>query len=190
LRKEFGIKDDEVVVGYAGRLSYEKGMDILIEAMERLLGSHPECVLLIAGEGAQRKQLEDSVRRKGIEHRVRFAGFVKDVNRIMNAFDIGVVPSRREAFGLTAVEMMSVKVPVVCSEADGLKEIVSDGQTGLVCQADDPAGICECIKRFIETAGLKEEIVEAAYKESAKYSVAGYIKQVESIYKKLLEEKC
>ena len=189
LRKEFDVKDDEVVVGYAGRLSYEKGTDLLVAAMQHLLESHPECVLLMAGNGGQRAELENIARRKGIERRVRFAGFVEDVNRIMNAFDIGVVPSRREAFGLTAIELMSVKVPVVCSGTGGLKELITDGQTGIVCSVNDPEHIAESIKQLIDDSELKERIVEAAYNESAKYSVEQYVKNVEAVYRDLLEGK-
>ena len=187
VRDELGIKEDDILIGYAGRLSYEKGVDILIEAMLQLLKSYPNCVLFIAGEGNQREELEESVRRNGIDEHVIFAGPVEGIERVIGAFDIGVVPSRREAFGLTALEMMSMRVPVVCSSAGGLTEFVYHERTGLVCSENTAETICESLKRLIEDSELRNKIADAAYCESEKYSMAEYVKKVEQIYKSLSE---
>lgn len=189
VRDGFGIKENDILIGYAGRLSREKGVDILIEAMQQLVKSCPNCMLLIAGEGAQRQELEESIRRIGMNGKVIFAGPVEDIEQVMGALDIGVVPSRREAFGLTALEMMSMRVPVICSSAGGLAELVCHERTGLVCSENDPDAICKSIKRLIEDSELRNKLADAAYIESEKYSVAEYVKKVEHIYRSLIEER-
>ncbi|MCP4709279.1 MAG: glycosyltransferase family 4 protein, partial [Planctomycetes bacterium] len=140
VRREWGVAEGDVVLGYVGRLDYVKGADLLVEAFGLLQKESGRYFLVVAGDGPQRRELAEQVRRLGAGERVRFVGFCEKPAREMQGFDIGVVPSRQEALGIAALELMRMKVPLVCSGVEGLAEIVTHEKTGLIPQENNPQG--------------------------------------------------
>jgi len=122
IRDRMGISDGDFVLGFVGRLHYVKGADLLIEALSLLLRKSQQYLLLVAGDGPQQRSLKALAKRPGVEARVRFLGTCDNVPELMAAFDVGVVPSRRESFGITVLELMRMKIPVVASGVDGMAE--------------------------------------------------------------------
>jgi glycosyltransferase involved in cell wall biosynthesis len=188
-RKNLNISSDDFVVGYVGRLHPVKGVDILIRAFTQLLQRSARYLLVLAGDGPQRKFLETLTSQLGIGRRVRFLGMRDDVPEVMAAFDIGVVPSRQESFGMVLVELMSMKIPVVSSGKGGLAELVKDQVTGLVTRENNPDEIYLCIQRLAEDEGLRNRLAEAAYAFSKKFGPAELIRKIEEIDKRLCRDK-
>jgi len=171
------------VIGFAGRLSYEKGPDILLEAFARVLERHPDCLLVFAGDGHMKGALQHRAIELGAADKMRFLGFRKDVRDIMNAFDIGCVPSRQEAFGITAIELMSMRVPLVTSRADGLAEIVTDGHTALAPCENTPEQLARCIERLVQELPLRDELNGNAAIKVQEFSVPRLVDRIANIYK-------
>lgn len=171
------------VIGCAGRLAWEKGPDILLEAFARLLERSSDALLVFVGDGGMKDTLRQRAGELEIEGKVRFLGFRSNVGEIMNAFDIGCVPSRQEGFGIAAIELMSMRVPLVSSSVYGLAEIVSNGRNALVPAENTPAKVCGCLLRLMEEPKLRDELTHNAALDVQKFCVTGLTEKIGSIYK-------
>jgi glycosyltransferase involved in cell wall biosynthesis len=181
-RRDLDISNEDFVIGFVGRLHPVKGVDILIRAFASLLKQSARYLLVLAGDGPQRKYLEILTSQLGIADRVRFLGMHDDIPQVMAAFDVGVVPSRQESFGIALIELMSMKVPVVSSGKEGLAELVEDQITGLVTRENNMDEICLCIQKLAEDECLRNQLAEAAYTFSKKFKPEEQIRKIEKIY--------
>lgn len=125
--------EGEALVFNLGRLVWEKGADLLVEAMPRVLQEFPGARAVIAGKGSLQADLEAAIRRLGLQDRVYLAGFIADETRndFFSVADVAVFPSRYEPFGIVALEAMAAGVPVVVAAGSGLGEVIDPGETGL-----------------------------------------------------------
>lgn len=153
LRTRLGLKGRRVV-GMVSRLSREKGPLCLMEAMAQVIQEQPSAQLLVVGDGPERQPLLDRARQLGILERVSCTGRLapEDVYLHLALMDVVVVPSLWEGFGLSAAEAMAFGKPVVASDVDGLREVVVDGQTGLLVPAGNAVALAGAV-----TAMLRDE---------------------------------
>lgn len=182
LRAQLGIAAEDVIIGYVGRLDYVKGVDLLVEAMALLLKESPRYQLVLLGEGSQRQVLQDRARGLGIADHVQFLGFRNDVSHVMVDFDIGVMPSRQESFGIVALEIMRMKIPMVASGVEGLAELVDHEQNALVPSHNTPQEIAECIRRLVGDADLREKLIDNAYRFTEGFGVSQCVNAVWDAY--------
>lgn len=185
-RNELSLTPDDVVIGFAGRLDFIKGIDLLTEAMSLLLKESPKYILVIAGTGSLREYLESLTKRLNITERVKFLGFVQNVAELMNAFDIGVMPSRHEAFPVAALEFVSMAIPFVSSGVGGLAEIAKDGQTALVPKTNTPEAIAGCIRQLTDDESLRNRLAQAGRANSEQFSIAKCVTAVKNVYNLVL----
>jgi glycogen(starch) synthase len=137
---------DGPLLGFAGRLVYEKGVHHLLNALPELRRRHGEIRLVVAGDGPQRAELEGVAHRLGLDHAVSFTGFVgADLGPTMASTDAMVVPSIYEPFGLVALEAAAVGAPLAVAATGGLVEIVETGVTGLTFAARDDGALTEAV---------------------------------------------
>jgi len=137
VRKEFGILPDEILIGMTGRFSPGKGHEEFLAAAKELLQKHSKLRFMIVGEASRgEEEYAQSIRRLaidlGIDEKVIFTGFRKDIPEILAALDIYLFPSHAEAFGLALVEAMSMELPTVCSNSDGVLDIAIEGVTSFL----------------------------------------------------------
>jgi len=184
IRKQLSIKDSDIVIGFLGRLSSVKGVDTVINAMPDLLNRNPDYLFVIVGHGPELDSLKALARKLDVADRVKFLGFREDASEVMNSFDIGVVPSRQEPFGIVALEFMSMQIPLVSTGVDGLGELVSDRETAMVTEADNAEQIAACIDLLTKDKQLSDRITSAAYEFSSKFGIPQYIRAVEEVYEK------
>ncbi|MHB9035692.1 MAG: glycosyltransferase family 4 protein [Armatimonadota bacterium] len=153
-KRNHGYNPATPIFGVFGRLSDEKGQRIAIEAMCMLSKTCPSARLIIVGDGKNRDALISSATGKNVE----FAGFISDVRGLMSACDAVIVPSRKEGFGLAAVEAMALERPVIGTLVGGLPEIVVPGETGFLVSPDDPRAIAEAMENLIADKSLAERM--------------------------------
>jgi glycosyltransferase involved in cell wall biosynthesis len=188
-RQSLGLGEEEFVVGFVGRLDRAKGADLLIDAAAVLRDAGDGVRIVIVGEGPERKRLEHQVQRLGLGEVVVLAGLRENTAAVMGAFDAGVVPSRREAFGIAALELMRMKVPVIVSPVGGLPELVRDGQTGLVLPRLDPAAIARCVRTLRQDRALGARLSQDAFERSCSFDGRREVQQIVDIYEQLMSVK-
>ncbi len=126
----YEINPENIVIGFIGRLEWEKGVHHIIDAMEFI---HDQRVKLeIVGRGSQLSDLQKKVERKGLEDRVSFLGHVDEGDRstVMQSWNAAVIPSSYEPFGIVALELGQVGIPVIAAQVGGLAEIISTSEFG------------------------------------------------------------
>jgi glycosyltransferase involved in cell wall biosynthesis len=149
LPEEYGMEPGSQIVGVVARLEPEKGHPTLLEAWPTVLRSVPDAYLLIVGEGSRREALEALARQLRIAHRVVFTGRRDDVPSVTAALDVAVLPSYREAQGLSILEALALSRPVVASNVGGIPEMISDGVNGLLVPPHDPDALATAIVRLL-----------------------------------------
>ncbi len=149
LREEYGLPDDAQIVGVVARLEHEKGHPTLLEAWPSVLRRVPTARLLVVGEGSRREGLEAQAIALGIAKTVVFTGRRDDIPAVTAALDVAVLPSYREAQGLTILEAMALSRPVVASAVGGIPEVIQDGRTGLLVPPHDAAALGAAVVRLL-----------------------------------------
>ncbi len=153
-----------------GRLSRQKGFDLLLDAFSRI--GDKEARLVILGEGEERSCLELMARNLGVANRVIFPGFIDNVALWLAYADLFVLSSRWEGFGHVIVEAMAAGVPVVATDCPyGPREIIRDGKTGLLVQPDDACMLSSTIDRVLSDSALRQALSIAAVADCGNYSV-------------------
>jgi glycosyltransferase involved in cell wall biosynthesis len=158
LHEEYLIPSDAQVVGVVARLEPEKGHRTLVDAWPVVLSAVPSARLLIIGEGSERDSLEAQVASLGIEDRVVFTGRREDVPAVTAALDVAVLPSYREAQGLSVLEAMALGRPVIASRVGGIPEMIEDGVSGLLVEPHDCDALAAGIVRLLTDHPLADMI--------------------------------
>lgn len=149
LPEEYGMEPGSQIVGVVARLEPEKGHPTLLEAWPTVLRAVPDAYLLIVGEGSRRAALETLARQLRIAHRVVFTGRRDDVPSVTAALDVAVLPSYREAQGLSILEALALSRPVVASNVGGIPEMITDGVNGLLVPPHDADALAAAIVRLL-----------------------------------------
>ncbi|MFN3422105.1 MAG: glycosyltransferase family 4 protein [Armatimonadota bacterium] len=163
MREHLGIKNDEFVIAAVGRLVKGKGYDVLLRALSQLPPSNRP-LLLLAGDGSERQQLEKLSTELGISEQVRFLGFQTDVRPILWAADVFVhVPTNfPEGTPNAILEAMASGLPVIASKVGGIPEVVRDNETGLIVPPNDREALAEAIKKLQQDKLLREQLGKQA----------------------------
>jgi glycogen(starch) synthase len=155
---------DGPLIGYAGRLVYEKGVQDLIAALPELRANHPGLRVVIAGDGPHRGELQEDVRHRRLHRDVSFAGFMGEgeLPALMAATDALVVPSIYEPFGMVALEGASAGAPLAVAATGGLTEIVEEGVTGVKFPAKDPDALAASVNTLLEDETFARRVAKRA----------------------------
>jgi glycosyltransferase involved in cell wall biosynthesis len=163
LPEEYGMEPGAEIVGVVARLEPEKGHATLLDAWPQVLREVPGAYLLFVGEGSQRGALEMQARELRIAHRVIFTGRRDDVPAVTAALDVAVLPSYREAQGLSILEAMALSRPVVASDVGGIPEMITDGVTGLLVPPHDAEALAAAVTRLLVDHPFADTMARAAH---------------------------
>jgi len=183
LPEEYGMEPGSQIVGVVARLEPEKGHPTLLDAWPMVLRSVPDAYLLIVGEGSRRDALEAQARELRIAHRVVFTGRRDDVPAVTAALDVAVLPSYREAQGLTVLEAMALSRPVVASNVGGIPEMIEDGVTGLLVPPHDAEALAAAITRLLLDHPYADILARAGHDlVHERFCVERMVRAIETIY--------
>lgn len=140
--------DEPAVIGTVSHLSHEKGMIYLIEAAALIPDVQRRMRFVVVGDGACRSELQELVRKKGLEPCFQFLGFRSDSHLLMKSFDIFVLPSVSEGLSSSIIEAMASSLPVIGSRVGGIPELVLHGKTGLLVNPADPQELAHAIQHL------------------------------------------
>lgn len=190
LRKELNIAADARVIGTVARLSAEKDQHTLLSAFTKVNALIKDSILVIAGDGALRDDLESHARYLGVHEKVRFLGFCRDIPRLLSIFDVFVLSSLTEGISLTLLEAMAAGKPVVATNVGGNPEVVAEGETGLLVSPKDPEKLAEAIIRLLQNPELARKMGEAGHRRvEEKFSLDRMVREYEELYRECLGYK-
>lgn len=161
-RKSLNIPADAPLVGFVGRLSFEKGPDMFLQLAQHIHRQDPSAHFAMVGDGPMRAELAEAAAAAGLEGSLHLAGVWPDMPAVYPAFDILVQTSRVEGMPLTLLEAMASGVPVAAMNAGGVAEIVEVGTTGFLAAVGDWAGLGQAVLKLIADPALKAQFALAA----------------------------
>jgi glycosyltransferase involved in cell wall biosynthesis len=166
IRNEFGIKENELLIGMLARFSPGKGHEEFLSAAESLSKKYENLKFVVIGEASKGEgDYAEHIKQQAVERtlsNVIFAGFRSDTRDVLSAMDIFVFPSHAEAFGLALVEAMAMKLPSVCSNSDGILDIAVEGVTSFMFEKKNSNEMTEKIEMLIHSQSKRNEMGEAA----------------------------
>ncbi|HID90919.1 TPA: glycosyltransferase family 1 protein, partial [Candidatus Bathyarchaeota archaeon] len=189
-RRRFAHPQEKMVL-YVGRLVFEKGIHVLINAIPRVLASIPNAKFVIVGEGGMRRPMEDLARALGVYDKAFFTGFVdgRTLKALYQCADVCVFPSLYEPFGIVALEAMASGTPVVVSDTGGLSEIVEHDVTGVKVFPDNPDSLAWGLTRVLRDHEYAIRLAEnARRKVSAVYDWDAIAERTVEVYERIMGE--
>lgn len=187
LRRRLGLPPGPIVF-HAGRLSPEKGQDVLVEAWPQVTGSHGDALLLLAGDGPERAALHAAVRRLGVADRVCFLGDVPDVAPYLAASDVFVLPSRAEGMSNALLEALATGLPCLASAVGGNQAVIAPGENGLLSPPEDARELAAGLRALLSDGALRARLAVAARQTAERrFSLDSVADRHRALYTSLLE---
>ena len=169
VREELGIQNHFKIIGYVGRLAYEKNLSNLLHSFADALKQDPFLILVLVGEGALEIELRKQTRDIHIEENVVFCGFRGDVSSILSSFDIFILPSIIEGTSNALLQAMSCGCAIICSDIPGNRELVSNKKDALLVPPNDRAGLKQAILLVLTDMTLRKQLRYNARMTALKY---------------------
>jgi glycosyltransferase involved in cell wall biosynthesis len=186
-KARLGVAPGRLVVGAVGRLSAEKGFDLLIRVMQRVLAEGLDAELWIVGTGDQRPQLERMISDMNLGERVRLLGYRADTIDLYHAMDLFVLSSLREGLPNVLLEAMAIGVPVVATRIAGVPRLIRDGVDGLLVEAGNEDELAASMKQILTSDQLRHKFALAGRERiETSYSFRVRMDKVRAIYDELL----
>ena len=191
--RRYNLEENRVVIGTVANLFPRKGYEYLIEALVDVKKTFPEICCFIVGEGPKSycKELARLVEEKGLNSNVMFVGFQKDVYDFLNAFDLFVLPSLMEGFGIALLEAMAMSKAIVASGVGGVPEVITHGETGLLVPSKDSKSLAGAIIRMLQDDRMRQRLGFAAREIiETKFTQDIAIQTIQNCYYSILAEEC
>ena len=186
LRSEFAAPDEKLVL-LIGRLVYEKGFQIALEAMPELIERVPGTRFLVAGSGTHEDELKKQATELGLMEHGTFLGWIGDdvLHLLYRIADVCVVPSIYEPFGLVALEAMASGCPCIVADTGGLREVVPHGEVGLRFRTRDPEALGGMVERVLTDAELRESLIAEAGEHVLRFDWSDVARRTLAVYDEL-----
>jgi glycogen(starch) synthase len=186
LRSEFAAPEENLVL-LIGRLVYEKGFQLALEAMPALIKNVPGTRFLVAGSGTHEQELHRQAEELGLMDHGTFLGWIGDdvLHSLYRIADVCVVPSIYEPFGLVALEAMASGCPCIVADTGGLREVVPDGEVGLRFRSHDPVALAEVTERVLTDGELGKRLIAEAHEHVRRFDWADVAERTAAVYGEL-----
>lgn len=182
-QQDFPEVEDRFLIGTIGRLSAEKGFDLLIQAVSQLISNGLNAHLVIAGEGPERAKLQKLIDELGLQNRIQLLGFCKDTRSYYESLDLFVLSSYREGLPNVVLEAMAVGCPVVATQVDGVPRIITNQSDGVLVPSGSAEELAKGIHGLVDNRKIREQLacngVETIRK---RWSFQSRMKRIGNIY--------
>lgn len=178
---------NEKVILHTSNLRKVKRIQDVISAFNIIQKTIPS-KLIIAGEGPEWELADQLIQEYGIQDKVKSLGMVSDLQDVLKAADLFILPSEQESFGLAALEAMAANVPVISSNAGGLPEVNIDGVTGFVCPVGDVEMMAEKAIYILEDEARLLQFSTNAKEQAIRFDKKNILPQYENLYRKTLKK--
>jgi len=180
-RRTLGLREDGFVIGWVGRLSDEKGPDVLVDALVHLRDL--PVTISVVGNGSERDALASRAQRHGVERLVRWHGGVPEAGRLFAAFDVFVLSSHTEGTPMVLFEAMAAGVPIVATGVGGVPDVVSPAEAALVAPADPVALAAEIRAMYRDPASGRARAQRARARLISNFAIAPWLDRYAAIYR-------
>jgi glycosyltransferase involved in cell wall biosynthesis len=185
-RSFWQLTDHDIVIGYVGRLSPLKGLDVLCEAMKLVWQKYPKAHLVLAGhDNGYISKLEEFKKTlpSGQAEQLKILPDLSDTQKInlFHSFDIFTLPSVNESFGIVFLEAWACKKPVIGAGIGAVASIIEDGHNGLLAKPNSPSDLSEKIKMLIENPKLAENLALRGFEKAANYDITTVVEKFRQI---------
>lgn len=182
LRERLGIGTERKIILCVGELLPNKNQKMAVSAMKIITDHYPEALLLLAGNGPQRDELQGYISACGLEAHVRMLGYVTNLQEFQQMADVAVSCSRREGLPLNVVEAMLSGTPVVASENRGHRELIVNGRTGYLVKPEDDRSMAARVLELLGDAGLYRRIQRQAREDVGVYTSENVKHELGKVY--------
>jgi len=183
LKKTIGINKGEIIIGYHGRISKEKGLEYLFKACANLINSNFNIKLLIIGEGPDTSRLIKLSRKLGVKRKIIYVGFKKNIEKWIQLIDIYVLPSLTEGTPMALLEAMLMGKPIIATCVGGIPNIIKNEYNGLLVKPGDHDAISDAIIKLIENKRLIEKLKKISKSTIKKnYNINNWKLKYEQLY--------
>ncbi len=177
------------LVGTAARLAPQKGIEDFIEALPFFFREYPGGAALIAGDGPLKSRLLKKTVSLGLAGRVHFLGHYRNLPGFLKSLDLFVLPSRSEGLGISVLEVLASRVPVVATEAGGIPEIITPGVNGLLVPVRRPDELAKSMVKLISSPLARVMVAEGSKIVQEKFKLEDMLFKTEEIYREVLSRK-
>ena len=190
LRGEFAAPEEKLVL-LIGRLVYEKGFQLALEAMPQVIREVPRTRFLVAGSGTHEAELHRQAEELGLMEHGSFLGWIGDdvLHSLYRISDLTVVPSIYEPFGLVALEAMASGCPCIVADTGGLREVVPHEEAGLRFRPRDPAALADVAVRVLADDDLGRRLVADGLEHIRRFDWADVAERTAVIYEELVSAR-
>jgi glycosyltransferase involved in cell wall biosynthesis len=189
-RQSLGLAPDEIAIVAVGRLEPQKRFDLLLEAVAPLVARRPAVKVFVAGDGGSRQRLEAERERLGLVNAVRLLGHVADPSDLYQAADVFGQSADYEGTPNAVLEAMAFEVPIVATDAGGTRELVRDGEDGLIVPRGDGGALTSAIESAItDRAAARHRAESARTRVETDLAFETRMRRVEAIYEALVAER-
>ena len=185
-RNKYNISNNDIVIGVVGRLSEQKDPINMIKAFNLINKENNNTKLMYVGSGELEEKVLDYAKENNIIDNVIITGWVSNVEQFIPAFDIAVLPSKWEGFGLVLIEYMACDKPIVASNIGGISNIIKDGINGFLIKSGDYKELNEKIQNLINNKSIYKKIIENNKVYREKFDIRNVVKKHLSLFE---EEK-
>lgn len=187
IRDELGLDPGTPLAGMVSVLRSWKGHDYFLDAAGIVAGKIPEARFIIAGDGPRKESIAEIIRGSGLEGRVLMIGHRDDVPDILSSLDVFVQPSyANEGIPQSIIQALAMEKAVVASSLEPFREIITDGETGLLVPPKDPAALAGAIVRLLRDRPTAERLGAKGRKEVVeRFSIEGMLDRTEELYREL-----
>lgn len=187
LRRELGCDDSTPIVGIVARLTPEKRIDVLLDALAQLRAAGIRVHGVVLGDGPEEPRLRRQAAALGIARDVSFLGRRDQPLELAIDFDVAVLCSDREGCPLALLEYMALARPTVATRVGGVPDVVRDGREALLVEPGDSTSLAQAIERLLSTPGLAGMLATAAAKrQSSEFELDAVVRRLEGLYERLL----
>jgi glycosyltransferase involved in cell wall biosynthesis len=173
---------NDFVITSVAALHPRKGLKHLIEAFAEIKKEAPQAKLVIVGEGPQRKELVEFIKKSGVVHEVMLLGKQENIPEILKSSDLFVLPSVKEAFGIAVLEAMAAQLPIIASGVGGIPEIIKNNKSGLLVEPGNTEALKTGIQELMKNQPLSQKLAFVGHHEVKNFDVKTMARKTEAIY--------
>lgn len=184
-KKDLALSNDKFIIGTVGNLYLTKGTDVLINAVslidKKILS---QLQILIIGDGNLKSNIKNQISKLGLEKNISLLGNIENSSQYLHAFDIFVLPSRKEGFPFTLLEAMQAGLPIIATDVGGNKEAL--GNAGILVKSENPKAIAEAIEKLYNNEALRKTLSQQSLKRSSLFTEEKMLLETKKVYEKVL----